>query len=85
VNANLFGVTSTSDTDAWAVGSELGRAGTTVGAKVLIEHWDGTAWSQVATPQSTAILTSVSASSPTEAWAVGHAANRSSFTPVGLH
>ena len=27
VNANLFGVTSTSDTDAWAVGSELGRAG----------------------------------------------------------
>ncbi len=89
VNANLAGVASTSDTDAWAVGSELGRPGTTVGAKVLIDHWNGTAWSQVATPttpQNTATLASVSASSPTDAWAVGRDSNaRSSFQPLGLH
>jgi hypothetical protein len=89
VNANLTGVTSTSDTDAWAVGSELGRPGTTVGAKVLIDHWNGTAWSQVATPttpQNTATLASVSASGPADAWAVGRDSNaRSSFQPLGLH
>jgi hypothetical protein len=89
VNANLTGVTSTSDSDAWAVGSELGRAGTTVGAKVLIDHWNGTAWSQVttpATPQNTATLASVSASSPADAWAVGRDSNaRSNFQPLGLH
>jgi hypothetical protein len=45
VNGSLAAVTSTSGTDAWAVGNENGRAGTLVGAKVLIDHWDGTAWS----------------------------------------
>ena len=89
VNAGLASVTSTSDTDAWAVGSELGRPGTTVGAKVLIDHWNGTAWSQVATPatpQNTATLASVSASGPADAWAVGRDSNaRSSFQPLGLH
>jgi hypothetical protein len=88
-NANLSAVTSTSDSDAWAVGSELGRPGTTVGAKVLIDHWDGAAWSQAATPttpQNTATLAAVSASSPTDAWAVGRDSNaRSSFQPLGLH
>jgi hypothetical protein len=42
-NASLLGVSSTSDSDAWAVGSENGRPGTGVGAKPLIDHWDGTA------------------------------------------
>jgi hypothetical protein len=89
VNGSLAAVTSTSDTDAWAVGNENGRAGTLVGAKVLIDHWDGTAWSQVATPttpQNTATLYAVSASSPSDAWAVGRDSNaRSSFQPLGLH
>jgi hypothetical protein len=89
VNASLMSVTSTSDTNAWAVGSENGRAGTGVGAKVLIDHWDGTSWSQVATPptpQSTASLAAVSASSATDAWAVGRdQLNRSNFQPLGLH
>jgi hypothetical protein len=89
VNASLRAVTSTSDSDAWAVGSELGRAGTNVGAKALIDHWNGTAWSQVATPatpQGTATLASVSASGPADAWAVGSTStNRSSFQPLGLH
>ena len=48
--ASLVGVTSTSDSDAWAVGSQNGRPGKGVGAKPLIDHWDGAAWSQVTTP-----------------------------------
>ena len=49
VNASLTGVSSTSDANAWAVGSEDAELNG-VGAKVLIDHWNGTAWSQVATP-----------------------------------
>ena len=88
-NANLMGVSSTSDSDAWAVGSENGSPSTGVGAKVLIDHWNGTAWSQVATPttpQNTASLAAVSASSPTDAWAIGRDSNsRSNFQPLALH
>jgi hypothetical protein len=88
-NANLMGVSSTSDSDAWAVGSENGRAGTGIGAKVLIDHWNGAAWSQVTTPttpQNTASLAAVSASSPTDAWAIGRDQNnKSSFQTLALH
>jgi hypothetical protein len=88
-NAVLIGVSSTSDSDAWAVGSQNGAAGTGIGAKPLIDHWDGTTWSQVttpATPGNTASLAAVSASSPTDAWAVGHTrVNKSSFAPLAMH
>lgn len=88
VNASLTGVTSTSDSDAWAVGSE-NAALNGVGAKVLIDHWNGTAWSQVATPATpgnTASLAGVSASSSTDAWAIGRTqVNRSDFAPLALH
>ena len=88
VNASLTGVTSTSDANAWAVGSE-NAALNGVGAKVLIDHWNGTAWTQVATPATpgnTASLAAVSASSSTDAWAVGRTqVNRSNFAPLALH
>jgi hypothetical protein len=88
-NANLTSVSAASDTDAWAVGSENGAPNTGIGAKVLIDNWNGTAWSQVATPptpQNTASLAAVSASSATDAWAVGRDQNnRSSFFPLALH
>ena len=73
-NATLTGVATVSDSDAWAVGYRNGNAFTNVGAKVLIDNWNGTAWSQVATPATpgnTALLLAVSASSATDAWAVG--------------
>jgi hypothetical protein len=88
VNASFTGVSSTSDSDAWAVGSE-NAALNGVGAKVLIDHWNGTAWSQVATPATpgnTASLAGVSASSSTDAWAIGRTqVNRSNFAPLALH
>lgn len=88
-NATLEGVATVSDNDAWAVGFRNGNAFTNVGAKVLIDHWDGTAWSQVATPappQNTALLNDVSASSATDAWAVGRTQlNKSNFQGLALH
>ena len=66
----LNAVTARSATDAWAVGAY----GTSAGAATLIEHWNGTAWSQSASPSPSStlnILTSVTATSGTSAWAVG--------------
>ena len=88
-NATLTGVAKVSDSDAWAVGFRNGNAFTNVGAKVLIDNWNGTAWSQVATPATpgnTALLNAVSASSGTDAWAVGRTqVNKSSLQGLALH
>jgi hypothetical protein len=41
--------------------------------KILLPHWDGTAWTQVAGPSTgdESWLYGVAATSPTQAWAVG--------------
>ncbi len=87
-NATLTGVAAVSDSDAWAVGYRSGAAFTNVGAKALIDNWNGTAWSQMATPTTpgnTALLLGVSASSATDAWAVGRTElNKSDFEPLAL-
>jgi hypothetical protein len=88
-NATLQGVATVSDSDAWAVGFGSGHAFTNVGAKALIDNWNGTAWSQAtvpATPGNTALLNAVSASSAADAWAVGRTqVNKSSFEALALH
>ena len=88
-NATLASVATVSDSDAWAAGYHSGAAFTNVGAKVLIDNWNGTAWSQVATPVTpgnTALLFAVSTSSATDAWAVGRTqVNKSSFEGLALH
>jgi hypothetical protein len=43
----LNGVHATSASNAWAVGISENNAG---GPQTLIEHWDGTAWTQVPSP-----------------------------------
>jgi hypothetical protein len=86
-NGQLAAVSAVSGTDAWAVGSTNAAANGT-GAKVLIDNWNGTAWTQVATSSAisgiSAALTAVSASSATDAWAVGHSP-KPSFAPLALH
>lgn len=76
--ANVFnGVAGTSAHDVWAVGYSQDLP---YGNKVkhsLIEHWNGTAWSQVPSPDfatgnQTTVLTAVAAVSPNNAWAVGN-------------
>ncbi len=88
-NATLTSVATVSDSDAWAAGYHSGAAFTNVGAKALLDNWNGTAWSQVAvpaTPGNTALLTGVSASGTTDAWAVGRTqVNKSSFEGLALH
>ena len=68
-NNVLLGVAAVSATDVWAVG-DYSISGTT---RTLIEHWDGTAWEHVPSPNVTSesILTGVAAVSATDAWAVG--------------
>jgi len=72
-DAQLDGVATTSDSDAWAVGYCC-AAPNFLGAKPIIDHWNGTAWSSATVPPtgySTNSLTAVSASSTSDAWAVG--------------
>lgn len=78
---SLSAVSATSSTDAWAVGRFANdQFGT--GAKSLIEHWNGFAWSVVkspASPLSGSILNGITAISPTDAWAVGNAFSNNNF------
>jgi hypothetical protein len=78
VNASLEDVAGTGPDDVWAVGSGgKGRHINPINA--LIEHWDGSAWHIVPTPNVdrharptvSSELLSVAAISPTDAWAVG--------------
>jgi hypothetical protein len=67
----LQGVTLTSQTTAWAVGWYDDSAGI---HKTLIEHYNGTKWSRVTSPNPGALptLTGVSNNSPSDIWAVGY-------------
>jgi hypothetical protein len=65
--AFFTGVAAQSDTNAWGVGGPQANSGDIV-------HWNGTSWTQTPTPsvpQSTVMLNAASASSPSDAWAVG--------------
>ena len=67
-------VASLSPSDAWIVGGfgPEGPQGQTNGA--MIEHWDGSSWSIVPNPASSdaySVLTSITAVSATDIWAVG--------------
>ena len=66
-------VAARTSTDAWAVGNFLGPNDDD-GQIMLAEHWDGTAWSQVPTPNvmgSDEKLNAVSAAAANDVWAVG--------------
>lgn len=68
----LYGVAAVSANDAWAVG-EICPNGF---GRTLIEHWNGSKWTVVPSPnesgQTTNTLVAVSASSANDAWAVGN-------------
>jgi hypothetical protein len=71
VDAYLKDVTALSATDAWAVGI---RSNDQSYLHTLIEHWDGTAWHVVASPNPSAAsdqLFDVEAVSASDVWAVG--------------
>jgi hypothetical protein len=69
----LYGVKTFSATDAWAVGSYSTVAAPV--ARTLIEHWDGTSWSIVPSPNPDAdvnLLTDVDGAAPNDVWAIGN-------------
>ncbi len=67
----LYGVAAQAGNDVWAVGM---YAGSDSVDHTLVEHWNGTAWAVVPSPDegmSSNTLYGVVALSPTNAWAVG--------------
>ena len=69
----LSGVTVLGENDAWAVGAWYRLTTSTPGT--LVEHWDGSAWSVIPSPNRNEgynELHSVSSVSPTDIWAVGY-------------
>jgi hypothetical protein len=82
----LMAVTSTSGADAWAAGDS--RLTGTSKYQNLAEHWDGSSWSLVPTPDVGSAdnhLRGVAASSPSDAWAVGWSAIGLSDKTLAMH
>src|SRR5580700_8458817 len=65
----LDGIAATGPDNIWAVGYLNGSE-----EKSLIEHWNGTEWTVVASPSPTGDvqIKAVAAASPDDAWAVGY-------------
>jgi hypothetical protein len=71
----FFGVSAASPAEGWAVGVSMVDD---QGPHDLIEHWNGTAWSIVASPDH-GVLWAVAAVSPNDVWAVGGISSTSIF------
>ncbi len=70
-NAAFNSVVALAANDVYAVGYKPASNGAVL---TLIEHWDGVAWSVVSSPNANStgnVLTSVTANSSTDIWAVG--------------
>jgi hypothetical protein len=70
----LNGVMALAAHDAWAVGATL-RSPRGLNYVPLAEHWNGTSWKRVATPQTgvlTNVLSGVAARSGGDVWAAGY-------------
>ena len=67
--AALVAVTALGANNVWAAGAKLGQSS-------IIEHWNGTSWKVVTSPNTGAAtaLNTISAISPTDIWAAGCAA-----------
>jgi hypothetical protein len=76
-NNFLNGVAALSSNNLWAVGNDGGNGGKVL---TLIEHWNGSKWSIVKSPNPSAtesVLKSVAAVSASNVWAVGSTSNSS--------
>jgi hypothetical protein len=85
----LFGLDAISANDAWTVGTYYSP---TINALLtLTEHWDGTRWTHVASPNGPGAngtsnqLSAVSAVSANDVWAVGSYGAISPFGALALH
>ncbi len=77
---NFSGVATISANDAWAVGSYLNQTPIGFLDQTLIEHWNGTQWSVVTSPNpgsTSNALGGIGAASADDIWAVGTSSNNS--------
>jgi hypothetical protein len=73
-NASLLDVRAFAPDDVWAVGSRQPPLTSEVGDRTLIEHWDGSSWTVVPSPEANDQnhgLTTVDGSGPSDVWAGG--------------
>lgn len=87
--SELLGVSALTPNDVWAVG-DLSTSNNVNGRRTLIEHFNGTAWSMVPSPnpsQQGDNLTGVTALAANNVWAVGWFDNPASgaLAPLILH
>jgi hypothetical protein len=82
----LFGVSAVTQDDVWAVGEyNPGLPPTVTGRQTLSEHWDGTAWQIVRSPNTSftgvdaSYLKDVDAAASNDVWAVGFGEDFASF------
>jgi hypothetical protein len=81
----LFAVTCSSASECWAVGWYSGTQ-TNYAPQTLIEHWDGTSWTVVISPNGDTrqdVLTGVACASASNCWAVGY--HYSHMNEAGLY
>src|SRR5689334_6191651 len=79
----LTSVSCTSTSDCWAVGYAHNTSQFPSTYITVIEHWNGTSWSVVNSPNPSSIqnqLKSVACSSPTDCWAVGNYKTNNNLT-----
>ena len=78
VQAILYGVACTSTTDCWTDGF-YASSNAYADYQTLIEHWDGTSWTLVASPNTSSTqynyLTDITCATASECWAVGAYSN----------
>ncbi len=82
---SLSGVASISPTNAWAVGVQARTR--TSPTRTLMEHWNGTSWRVVASPNPRAglnTLFAVDADSAQDVWAVGEYSNGRTLRPLAF-
>ncbi|MBV9008400.1 MAG: dockerin type I repeat-containing protein, partial [Verrucomicrobia bacterium] len=71
----LYGITCRASTDCWAVGTAYNQPAPFIAAgTIVVEHYDGSSWSLVSTPTTTAaggVLYNVACVSGNDCWAAG--------------
>lgn len=86
---NLSAIAAVTDNDIWAVGSYEQQQTEPIGAgKTLILHWDGSAWTEVPSPNAQTWisgLSGVAARSVDDVWAVGGVNGGEHVDPLTMH
>jgi hypothetical protein len=80
IGNELFSVAAVSATNVWAVGFVQNNTATGPTEQTLIEHWNGTKWSVVKSPNPSSqnnSLSGVTATSANDVWTVGYDTNGS--------